>query len=109
MRWLLLGALLFSLTGCGDDDYNGGGGRSGGGNYGTYWGVLEVFSTEGYVPEMTQKPEAPAPGSDQKGCPSIAVLLLVLQLLALLLLPPSASTLKEGKASLRQLSLSTFL
>ena len=106
MRWLLLGALLFSLTGCpSGDDYNSGGGEpGGGGDYSTYWGVTEVFSTEGYFPEMTQKPESPAPQPDQKGCPSIAFLLL---LLLLLLLATLLS--EEGKASLRQLSLSTFL
>ena len=70
-------ALILTLTGC-DDDHNGGGDRSGGGDYGTYYGVLEVFSTEGYIPEMTQKPEAPAPRSDQEDCPGLLMLLMLL-------------------------------
>lgn len=74
-------ALTLTLTGCVDDDYNGGGG-SGGGDYDTYWGIVETISVDGDVTNMTQKPESPAPRSDQEDCPYVMVLLILTVALA---------------------------
>jgi len=77
IKLILLVASILALAGCGNDDYDGG--ESGGGDYETYWGVIETISAKGYNPEMTQKPEAPAPRGDQEECPgAIALILLVL-------------------------------
>ena len=78
----LLLALLLALSGCDGDFFDGGhsGGGNGGsaGDYGAYWGTIETISADGYVPEMTQKPESPAPQSDQNNCPTAMILLLLL-------------------------------
>ena len=74
MRYVMLLILILALAGCGGDDYNGGEP----GDYEAYWDVTEALS-KGHIPtEMTQRPEAPAPPSDQKDCPSIMALLLLI-------------------------------
>lgn len=84
VKLALLLALIIALAGCGDDFFDGGGGGNGGGevevgDYPVYDGIMETLAVEGYMQEMTQNPEAPAPGPDQKGCPeSWVTLLLVL-------------------------------
>lgn len=81
MKWLLLVTLLFSLTSCGDDFFDGGGPTDvagSGSGHATYEGIIETLAVEGYMQEMTQKPEPPAPPSDQKGCPEVAVVLILL-------------------------------
>ena len=55
---VLLMTLAMVLVGCEDNGYDDGD-ESGGGDYETYWGIIETISAKGYIPEMTQKPEAP--------------------------------------------------
>lgn len=75
--WILILVLLL-LTGCDDEFFDGGNGdggpaNSGGDSYDAYWNTIETLSAKGYVPEMTQRPESPAP---QKECPSVVIPLL---------------------------------
>lgn len=79
----LLLTLILALAGCDDDffDSDGGDGRGGadtGGDYDAYWNTIETISVEGYIPEMTQKQEPPAPQGDQEDCPTVMVLLMLL-------------------------------
>jgi hypothetical protein len=45
-RLLILLALCLSLSGCADDDNTP---TDSGGDYDTYWGVIETISAEGYI------------------------------------------------------------
>lgn len=79
MRYIKLALLItlaMTLTGCWDDGYHDGDGSGSGGNYDTYWDIVEVVSVEGDVTNMTQKPEAPAPAGDQEECPGVMILVL---------------------------------
>lgn len=74
IKLVLLMTLAIALAGCGDDDYDDD--ESNGGDYETYWGIIETISAKGYIPEMTQKPEAPAPRGDQEECPGVMIMAL---------------------------------
>ena len=71
---ILLIALTLALAGCGNDGHDGG--EPGGDDYETYWGIIETISAKGYIPEMTQKPEAPAPRGDQEDYPGVMIMTL---------------------------------
>lgn len=80
--WFLLVIVAVALTGCGEDGNGDGDGDSvDAGDYNAYWGVIEVLSGEGYVPELP----------DQNGYSVLALSLFLL-----------AKELRRGYAIVRQ-------